>query len=140
MEFNYQIRLIKEIDPAPDEYGNYEAQFTDILLLADKRSITRSEFYNAAQAGMQPEIVFIINRFEYSGEEIVEFEGVRYAVIRTYESNPSSGTAVDETLELVCTRKINNVDTNRDLVSDQDIDITTEDNRNILVESIHPRY
>lgn len=109
MEFNYQIKLIKDICPMPDEFGNYVAMYQEPrFVYADKRSITRSEFYNAAQSGMKPEIVFTINRFEYHDEHTVEFGGVLYTVIRTYESNPKSGTAVDETLELVCERKINN--------------------------------
>ena len=36
--------------------------------------------------------------FEYSGEEILEFEGIRYAITRAYERN-------DGLLELTGTRK-----------------------------------
>ena len=63
------------------------------------KSITRSEFYQAAVAGLRPEFVFVIHSFEYNGEQRVIFEGQEYQVLRAYqdEKNP-------EEIELICGR------------------------------------
>lgn len=63
------------------------------------KSITRSEFYQAAVAGLRPEFVFVVHAFEYNGEQRVIFDGQEYQVLRTYqdEKNP-------EEVELICGR------------------------------------
>ena len=68
-------------------------------VFCDVRSITRTEWFEAGRNGIQhPEFVFIINRNEYNGERIVEYNGQRYGVYRTYE-------AKNENLELYCEAK-----------------------------------
>lgn len=49
-----------------------------------RRSLTRSEFYQANQAGLRPSLVVDVRSFEYSGQELAEFEGKRYRVLKTY--------------------------------------------------------
>ena len=69
------------------------------VILCDVQSVTRSEHYAAANNGVKPEIVFVVNQYEYEGQKLVEFEGVRYNVIREYKSkNPEHF----ETIELIC--------------------------------------
>lgn len=48
-------------------------------------SISRNAFYHYGEKGLKPDILLAVNDFEYSGEEILEFEGIRYAITRTYE-------------------------------------------------------
>jgi len=84
-----------------DDIGNQVPVETRTSLLCGLKSVTRSEFYNAAAAGLRPSMVFEIHGYEYSGEQFVEFAGVRYRILRTY--------AIDfETLELTCERVIGN--------------------------------
>jgi len=73
-------------------------------VLCEVESVTRNEFYSAAKVDMQPEIVFVINRYDYSGESEVEYEGVLYDVIRSYKpNNRNNPTPMDiDRLELVC--------------------------------------
>lgn len=67
-------------------------------ILAQKQSISRSEFYNGGKAGLQPAFVLVTSKLDYSGELEVELDGVRYGIYRTYE--------VDEDyIELYCERK-----------------------------------
>ena len=62
------------------------------------QSVTRSEFYNALNAGVQPEFVFKLELAEdYQGERIVRYHGQRVRVIRTYMT-------ADDGIEITCER------------------------------------
>ena len=98
--YDFELTLIGTSEWRRDSNGNYIPANTKMTkILCDLKSVTRSEFYSAAQAGLNPEQVFEINGFEYGGETEVEFLGERYSVIRTYRTNY-------ETLELTCERKV----------------------------------
>lgn len=62
-------------------------------------SISRREWADAGRNGMNPEIQLSTAAVNYSGEEVVEYKSVRYAIYRTY-SPPDS----DE-IELYLQRK-----------------------------------
>jgi len=54
-------------------------------VLAELRSVTRTEYYNALNAGHQPELVFKLTLDEdYQGERILRYKDQVYRVIRTY--------------------------------------------------------
>jgi SPP1 family predicted phage head-tail adaptor len=55
-------------------------------VFANKKSATRSEFYQAAAAGMKVDIVFEIRLVDYSGEKEIRYNSKRHKVIRTYET------------------------------------------------------
>jgi SPP1 family predicted phage head-tail adaptor len=80
-------------------------------ILCDIASVTRSEYYAAASRGMKPEIVFIVNQYDYNKQSMVEFEGNKYRVIRYYQPKKSKGMDDFETIELVCSG-IENGDSN----------------------------
>jgi SPP1 family predicted phage head-tail adaptor len=69
-----------------DEIGNQIPVETETTILCGLKSVGRSEFYDAAASGLRPELVFVIHAYEYSGERVVKFQGVRYNVIRTYQT------------------------------------------------------
>lgn len=49
------------------------------------QSVTRAEFYNALNAGVQPEYVFRLALAEdYQGERVVRYRTQRFRVVRTY--------------------------------------------------------
>ncbi|MDO3680563.1 phage head closure protein [Paenibacillus ehimensis] len=100
MTYDYEVTLIGQTFEE-DEIGNQIPVETKMAILCDKKSASRSEFYNAAAAGLRPEFVLVVHAYEYSGEQVVEFEGSRYRVIRTY------ATGFEE-LELTCERVIGN--------------------------------
>jgi SPP1 family predicted phage head-tail adaptor len=100
MRYDHEIVLIKQTF-IEDEIGNQIPIETRKKVLAGIKSVRASEFYSAAATRNNPEIVFQIHQFEYNSEEIVEFEGVRYSVIRTYSSNFKE-------IELTCERVIGN--------------------------------
>ena len=61
------------------------------------RSVTRSEFYQANATGYTPSMVFVLaDYYDYEEETLVEYDGKRYRVIRTYRTG--------QALELVVTK------------------------------------
>lgn len=62
------------------------------------RSVTRSEFYNALNAGVQPEYVFVLALSdEYQGERVVRYHGQKFRIVRTYVTE-------DDSIEITCER------------------------------------
>lgn len=100
MTYDHDLTLISQ-EIREDEIGNQIPVETETTVLCGLKSVGRSEFYDAAASGLRPELVFVIHGYEYNGERIVKFEGVRYNVIRTYQ--------VDfEEMELVCEKVAGN--------------------------------
>ncbi|MEV2353710.1 phage head closure protein [Paenibacillus larvae] len=96
MTYDHELTLI-HLAFDQDEIGNQIPVETETTVLCALKSVGRSEFYNAASAGLRPELIFEMHGYEYDGEQLVKFEGVHYRVIRSY--------AVDfERLELTCER------------------------------------
>lgn len=66
-----------------DTDGNEIRHFTSREVFVKSRSVYHSEYYEAAQNGLHPTInLTIANREDYSGEQIIEFDGKFYNVIR----------------------------------------------------------
>lgn len=54
-------------------------------VFAEVKSVTRTEFYQASNAGITPEAVFVLtDEADYHGEKVIEYAGHRWQVIRTY--------------------------------------------------------
>lgn len=94
MTYDYELTLIQQTYTF-DEISNQIPIEERETILCDKKSVSRSEFYNAATNGLKPVIVFVVHAYEYNGEELVEFEGGRYKIIRTYSTST-------EEIELTC--------------------------------------
>lgn len=97
--WNHEITLIAKKITGKDKLKQNITEEVKTVLLCRKKSITRSEFYQANQAGIRPSLVVDIHSFEYDNQELAEFEGERYSILKTY--------LVDlETLELTMTEKL----------------------------------
>ena len=51
------------------------------------KSVGRSDFYQAQQMGLDLSFVFITNPVNYEGESMLEYEGQRYGITRTYRAS-----------------------------------------------------
>lgn len=52
---------------------------------AEIRSVTRTEYYTALNAGVQPELVFKLTLdADYQGEHFLRYGGKKYHIVRTY--------------------------------------------------------
>lgn len=65
---------------------------------ANVQSVSASEFFEGGRNGLQPEYRFVMFRHDYKNEPVVTYNGVRYAVYRTYIGR-------NDTIELYCERK-----------------------------------
>lgn len=100
MTYDFELTLISQTFEE-DGIGNQVPVETETTVLCDRKSVGRSEFYNAAAAGLRPELVLVVHAYEYQGERVIKFEGVRYNIIRTY------AIGIEE-IELTCKRVIGN--------------------------------
>lgn len=65
-----------------------EADEATRTLVATLHGITRQEWTAAAQTGLNPEgMAFLRDSDDYQGEEILEMNGVRYVIYRTYPTD-----------------------------------------------------
>ena len=98
---NDVITLISRSGASVDDAGDRIFTESSRDVFCAVMSIGEKEFYQGHAAGLQPEIKFLLaDYYDYEGEEIVEFDGVRYKVLRTYRK--------DNELEITCTRELNN--------------------------------
>ena len=86
-----------------DKYGNKTTKEVKRTVFVQPRGVYASEFYNAAQLGLQPSLtLFMTNRNDYQGEKILEFEGKEYSVIRV------DWTAQRDGISLICEERVRN--------------------------------
>lgn len=84
-----------------DQYGNPTKTVDTTTVYVQPRGVYSSEFYNAAQLGLKPSItLYMTNRADYSGQKIVEFQGVDYDIIRVDWNAQRDG------LSLICEERI----------------------------------
>ena len=90
------IELVKETASA---HGVHDAVTeTARQVYCTVQSVSRSEFYNALNAGVQPEYVFVLALAEdYEGERVVRYKGQKLRVVRTY-------VTADDGIEITCER------------------------------------
>lgn len=86
------INLISQ-SYSQDAIGQYVPTETSTQVYCNRRYVTRAEWFEAGRNGHQPAFCFEMFAPDYDGQLIVEFEGERYGVYRTY-------LAQNETIEL----------------------------------------
>ena len=95
MAYNDILVFLDKVETGVDDAGDKIFAETRREVFCAVNSIGMKEFYQAAAAGLQPEIKFsIADAEDYRGEMTVEYYDVPYTVLRTY----MDGTE----LEIVC--------------------------------------
>ena len=69
-----------------DSIGQKIAQEVRKEVICDVGSITAGEFAQAGAIGFKPVYQFKVWDVEYNGQDIVEYDGQRYSVYRSYRS------------------------------------------------------
>lgn len=83
-----------------DEYGDPTRTETRRDVFCRKASIGQKEFYQAHAVGLQPELKLVLADYlDYEGEQLVEYDGQTFRVLRTYRTGLE--------LELVVYREVN---------------------------------
>ena len=106
MTFDDELVLIEKVS-STNEIGDPVTTEIRTSVLCGVRSVRQSEHYAAAAHGLQPEIVFVINQYDYSGQKDVEYSGQKYRVIRTYKADKAKDFSDFENIELVCQGVVN---------------------------------
>lgn len=66
-------------------------------VIAERMSVKRTEFYEAHKAGLKPTVIYRMHPLDFpAGATIAVEHGVRYEIIRTYETA--------DAMELTCAR------------------------------------
>lgn len=89
MDRSEVITLISETR-SKNKYGVDETSEIGREVFVNVQSVSRQEFFDAGQAGMQPSYEFVMFGPDYMGEKIVEYKGIRYTVYRTYARKDDS--------------------------------------------------
>ena len=96
---NEILTLIHRIQGV-DEYGDPTITETRREIFCRQASIGQKEFYQAHAVGLQPELKLVLADYlDYNGEQLVEYNGQIYRVLRTYRTG--------QELELVVYREVN---------------------------------
>lgn len=53
--------------------------------LGKQKSVYQNEFYQAEQAGIRPQGVIVINKFDYEGEKLLSIDDKEFVIYRTFE-------------------------------------------------------
>lgn len=73
--------------PARDDQGDPALLETRRDVFCGVRSIGQQEFYQASATDFHPELKLVMADYlDYRDERLVEYNGIRYSVIRTYRA------------------------------------------------------
>lgn len=97
MDRSEVIFLIKQ-EYTQDEYGVIDSENTEKQVYCDVSSISASELFEGGRNGLNPELKFIMFRYDYDDESIVKYKGKFYSIYRTYIGK-------NETIELYCEKR-----------------------------------
>lgn len=86
-----------------DAYGVLQPTETRQKIYCNVSSVSMSEWFEGGRNGLNPELRLTTFSADYSGEKVVEYNGARYTVYRTYQTK-------NDTIELYCERREGNAD------------------------------
>lgn len=70
-----------------NEIGEWSADENQTTVYAKIDSVSRDEWYQAGKLGLKAQYRFTIHLADYSGEEVAIYQGIRYAIYRTYRAS-----------------------------------------------------
>lgn len=97
MDRSVVIKLIS-VTKTKNDYGVSVLTEESRDIYAQVYSVNQREFHEAGRNGLNPEFVFKVFGPDYQQESLVEYDGNRYTVYRTYQTRT-------DTLELYVERK-----------------------------------
>ena len=93
------VITLVSVTRSQDSIGAWTEQEAENTVYAEVDSVSRSEWFEAGKAGLRAEFRFTIFLGDWHGEEIVEYNGQRYGVYRTYHRT-------NDRIELYCERQV----------------------------------
>ena len=80
----------------PDEKGVLRSLKTESMIYVQVTSVSSSEWFEGGRNGLNPELRFITNRFDYHGEEIIRYNGNYYRIYRSSEGRERCHEGTEE--------------------------------------------
>ena len=68
-----------------DSTGQTKTTPTPKTYIGEVKSITQNEYYKADQAGIRPQGIIIMSRFDYDGETQLQIGSDTFTIYRTYQ-------------------------------------------------------
>lgn len=79
--------ILRKMSTSTDAAGDTVKTTTESRVYATVKSIGQSEFYQAQSSGLKPELKFTVSLYtDYNGAQEIEYDGVIYKVLRTYQA------------------------------------------------------
>lgn len=85
-----------------DSIGQRKATVTETAVFALVESVSMSEFFQAGEIGLKPDLKFVVRLMEYSGEETLRYGTDVYSIYRTYRRK-------DGRVELYTQKRVGNI-------------------------------
>ena len=89
------VLLLHHPTTTQNSIGEWIQAVEKVQVFAKVQEVSSSEFFNASQIGLAAEKRFLVFSGDYHGEPIVEHEGLRYGVYRTYEHGDQTEVYVE---------------------------------------------
>lgn len=70
-----------------DDIGDVVETVTRNTIFCNEKSISQTEFYQAQAVGLKPQVKLVVKRVDYQNEQLAEYQGERFRVLRTFKSN-----------------------------------------------------
>ena len=83
--WDLEVSLLKVSGETKNKIGDKVPTYEKVELFAYEKPITRGELIIAGQSNITITKIIVIHPFEYSNEELLEIEGVRYQVVSSYK-------------------------------------------------------
>lgn len=72
------------VTKSQDDYGVWRDEETSREVFCSVESVTRQEFFEGGRNGLNPQFRITMFAADYEDEPIIEYNGKRYAVYRTF--------------------------------------------------------
>lgn len=86
MTYDVEIDLISETKTT-NEMGDEEVTEVKTTILASILTYRNKDYYQAFTSGLKPSISFGVNKYEYDGEKLLEYDNNKYRIIDVYPIN-----------------------------------------------------
>lgn len=69
---------------AKDDYGVYQRTETKTKVYVNVTSVNQAEWFEGGRNGLNPQYRFTMFRYDYSGQDVIEYNGEQYSIYRTF--------------------------------------------------------
>lgn len=83
--WDLEVSLLKVSGETKNKIGDKIPTYEKVEILAFEKPITRSELIIAGQSNITITKIIVIHPFEYSNEELVEIDGIKYQIVNVYK-------------------------------------------------------